>query len=89
MGIRVRLECYVPAVVVCKLDADHLGAVVVLKQRLHLLRVDKKKKSKARTVLDTDQDRFLPLTLTCGGQAVPTSTGVVSGTSLRMMMHRL
>lgn len=37
LGVRVRLECYVPAVVVRKLDADHLWAVVVLEQRLHFL----------------------------------------------------
>lgn len=66
LGIRVRLECYVPAVVVCKLDADHLGAVVVLKQRLHLLRVYGEKKIKDKKRVRRRLDRLLPLT--CGVQ---------------------
>lgn len=37
LSVCVRLECNVPVVVVSKLTAYHLGAVLILEQSLHLL----------------------------------------------------
>lgn len=84
LSIRIRLECNVPVIVVRKLDANDLRTVVVLEQGLHfLIRI------RAGANLGYKWSLFRVHEYSPHFHNINTSTGVVSGTSRRMMMQRL
>lgn len=86
LSVCIWLECNVPVVVVCKLHAYYLGTVVILEQGFHFL-VRKNKHTHTHMRGIEWYPKYPKLLFL--DNILFTSTGVVSGTSRRMIMQRL